>query len=408
MKILHITTGLDAGGAERIMVDLAIAQAARGHEVRVASMLGDGHFTAPLRDAGIDVDDLGFRRGAFPARAALDTVRRVRSFQPDVVHTSLLHANIIGRVTRVLAPVPVVVSTIQNIDERGNQTRSSWRSSARLSLYRLTDRLADLTSQVSEAGAADYVQRRLVSRGRMIYVPNATDTVRFRRDALARATGREALGLRPDDHLFLNVGSLHPQKAQARLIETFADTFGSADHRHLVIVGDGPLRERLERIVEDRGVGHTVRLVGLRTDLTTLLNAADTFVLPSDFEGMPLALLEAMACERPSICTDVGGVGAVATNGRTGYVIPKSDSAALSLAMTAAATLTDAERASMGRAARADVVDQFSLDAITEFWLDLYERVSTHRSRSRIGRPSARWAAPLRSGNSPRTPPPTP
>ena len=163
-RVLLLSTGLDPGGAEIQVVALARSLAGRvGTTVQVVSLLPPGRLAADLEEAGIVVQGLGMRRGRPDPRAVWRLRRIWRAFDPHIVHAHMIHANLLARVTRTVAPCPALICTAHSADEGGG-----WRTWA----YRLTDRLSDRTVQVSRAGAAAYGARGLVDPRRLVHLPN--------------------------------------------------------------------------------------------------------------------------------------------------------------------------------------------------------------------------------------------
>jgi glycosyltransferase involved in cell wall biosynthesis len=231
--------------------------------------------------------------------------------------------------------------------------------------YRLTDRFCALTTHVSEDARAAMVARGAVPATRIAVVPNGIDIARFRPDAQARHRLRAALGIAPGTRVVLNVGRLAAEKAQHRLIDAFAQArTGFASH--LLIAGEGSLRASLAAQIRTLGLGDNVALLGARDDVPALMNAADLFVLSSEFEGLPLVVGEALACGLPVIATDVAGVRALL--GDDGRIVPIGDTAALANALRAALETPPGN----GDHRRNLLPPGFALPEVAARWLALY------------------------------------
>jgi glycosyltransferase involved in cell wall biosynthesis len=182
--------------------------------------------------------------------------------------------------------------------------------------------------------------------------------------------------------VWLTVGRVTAAKDLQNLLQAFGDVCLSDEHVYLWIAGERPPRERqrYEHLVAAMpgGTREKVRRLGLRRDIPALLDAADGFVLASAWEGMPLALGEAMAMEKPVVATDVGGVRELV--GDAGVLVPAKDAAALGGAMLAVMHKSQEERAEMGRAARLRILEDFSMDAKAKEWEALYCSVLAHRA----------------------------
>jgi glycosyltransferase involved in cell wall biosynthesis len=274
----------------------------------------------------------------------------------------MFHANLLGRLIRWVAPVPKVISTAQNSEEGGR---------LRERLYRWTDRWADRTTQVSAAGARRYVERGLVAPEKIAVVPNSVDAGRFAPDPSARAALRAELGL-GETFTWLAVGHLEPQKDYPTLLWALAMGPEAADSIVLV-AGHGSQRDRLAALADELGVARQVRWLGLRRDVSKLLNAADGFVMSSAWEGTPLAMLEAAATGLPVVATDVGGNAEVVVDGEGGWIVPAGDPPALAAGMARILALGSGERRAMGQAARRRVLERYTLAATVDRWEGLYD-----------------------------------
>jgi glycosyltransferase involved in cell wall biosynthesis len=160
--------------------------------------------------------------------------------------------------------------------------------------------------------------------------------------------------------LFLSVGRLSEQKNHRMLLSAFALVRSVCPGARLEIAGEGPLRQVLEEYVQSLGLSDSIVFLGLRSDMPQLLQAADAFVLSSSYEGLSIALLEAMASGLPVVTTAVEGVNDVMTDGRTGMVVGREDTAAFAQAMVKLTQSADLRR-SMGRAAREVVQSRYSI-----------------------------------------------
>lgn len=359
-SILFVITSLDFGGAEVQVVALASELVRRGWKVRLASLLEPKAFAEELCDAGISAESLGMKRGVADPRGISRLARIIREFRPDLVHSHMVHANILARLTRVVAPVPYLISTAHSVSEGGRLRELA---------YRYTDRLCDLTTSVSVAGAERYVEVGATFPGRSQYFPNGIDTSIFQRSMKDRVRLRTELGL-GEGFVWLAVGSLSAHKDYPNMLRAMSLVDSDST---LLIAGQGDLREELEALANSLGIRHRVQFLGLRRDIIALASVADSFLMSSSLEGMPLALLEAAACGLPAVATDIGGMPQIVSD-KSGTLVPPHDSAALALAMTQFEGLTAAVRAEMGAAARRHVVSTFDLGSVVSGWEEIYQR----------------------------------
>ena len=364
-SLLFLITGLAYGGAETQVVRLATRLKERGWEVRIISMTPPKAYVEELEAAGIPVASLGIRHKLPDPRPILRLVQLIRTWQPNVVHSHMVHANLLARLVRPLAPVPTLICTAHNIDEGGR---------FREFLYRLTDLLCDLTTQVSQAGLECYVRVGAVPRGKIRYIPNGVDTGRFRPDLETRSRLRRELGLQ-NAFIWLAVGRFDVQKDYPNMFHAFARVAQERSEARLIIVGKGPLRPAMEEIVQTLGVKDLVGFLGTGRDVPGLMNAADGYVMASAWEGMPIVLLEASSTGLPIVATDVGGNCDVIRDGETGFLVPPKNPEVLAGAMVRLMDLSEGERRRMKEAGRRYIEASYSLDRVVDMWETLYHEL---------------------------------
>jgi glycosyltransferase involved in cell wall biosynthesis len=351
------------GGAEQQVVDLALKLGARGWRVLVLSMTPPIDHMDELAAAHIKLETLSMQRGRPALVALLRYASFVRAWRPDVVHCHMVHANLLGRIGRLFNPRVPVVCTVHNIVEGPR-----WREVA----YRLTDPLASATTAVSAAAAARYVRVGAVPPGRILTIPNGFDFSRDFVPAGAREAVRQALGV--DGFLWVTVGRLVRAKGHDLLLRAFRTVHERRPDARLAIVGDGPAKDALIALTRRLGLEESVTLLGTRRDVPSILAAADSFVLSSRWEGLPMVLLEAAAHRLPIVSTDVGGCREVAKP-ELGAVLTDVTHEAISNAMLHVMELSSSKRASVGAALRNYIQSEFDIDEIVPRWEQLYASV---------------------------------
>ena len=366
-KVLLLTTGLAYGGAETQLVHLATRLHARDWEVRVVSLIPPKAYVEELEAAGIPVVSLGIQNKLPDPRPLLRLARSIRSWRPQIVHSHMVHANLLARLVRLLAPVPVLICTAHNIDEKGRKGSGRLREWA----YRLTDPLCNLTTQVSQAGLERYVRVGAVPGNKIRCIPNGVDTERFRPDPGVRIRLRQKLGF-GEVFVWLAVGRFEEAKDYPTMLQAFGRVSKEQPEVVLLIAGDGPLRPAMEALARNLDIAERVRFLGLRQDIPELMNAADAYVMSSSWEGLPMVLLEASATGLPIVATDVGGNSEVVSHGQTGFLVPPKDLEVLAQAMLRVMTVPEEERQRMGEGARQHIEIHFSLDRVVEQWEALY------------------------------------
>ena len=362
MRIVYFITGLGIGGAEAITVNIANRMQAAGQEVSIVYLAGDNRQKDVLCP-DIRVICLNMQKTPAGFVQALSKARKVlRDIRPDVVHAQMIHANIFARILRLFYPIPFLISTehSKNIGGRG-----------RMWLYRITDRLSDVNTNVSEEATGYFIARQAFSLAKTTTVYNGIDLNRFGSDPSLRESIRQLYGIGQDEFLFLNVGRLVPAKDHKNLLDAFEKVEKKFASSKLLIVGEGELRKELEDCAGKKGLAGKVIFAGMRQNTEAYYNAADCFVLSSAWEGFGLVLAEAMACGVPVVSTDAGGCAEVVNDPR--YVVPVRDAEALSRIMEEICRMPAGNRASLGEANRHSA-GRFSLETICRQWTDIYTK----------------------------------
>lgn len=362
LRIAYVITDLEIGGVPLHLLRLASAVQARGHDVRVLALGGAGPVAAMLEQAGVPVEVCG-ARSSLDVRLWWRLVRRLRRYRPDLVHSLLFHANIAVRLAGPLAGLRPrqIICEIQTVE-----VQRRWH----LVVDRWTQRLCRV-----EVGNSPSVIKHLQENGiaarRLVLVPGGIDVARFVHAAPAE---RSTLGIPARAPLLCWVGRLDPIKGLGDLLDALALMRREMDV-HLLLVGAGPLKAQLEQHARASGVGGAVRFLGARHDVPALLRAADVFVFPSYAEGLPNALMEAMAAGCAIVCTDAPGNRDLVTDGSTGLLCPPRQAAAL--AESTLRFLRDREFAvQIGKNAQNKATRDFSQNAMVDRYLRLYDSLS--------------------------------
>jgi glycosyltransferase involved in cell wall biosynthesis len=386
-RLLFLISSLGMGGAETQVVQLALRFREQGWAVTIVSLTDQNVFSRELADAAIPALTLGLRNGRGALRGLAQLARIAARFQPDVLHAHMVHANLMARLLRVFRRVPVVVCTAHNVDEGGRIREIG---------YRLTDRLCDLTTQVSELGLNRYREIGAVSEGRSRFMPNGVELGRFRFEPARREELRSRLGCTAG-FAWLAVGRFQAQKDYPNMIEAFARTAPGAGH--LFLAGAGPDRAAIEDMVRARGLTDRFTFLGMRRDIDDLMRAVDGFVLSSAWEGMPMVLLEAAASGLPVVATDVGGNASLVEHGVTGLLVPPRNPAALAEAVERISSLPADALDEMRQKARAHIAVRYSLESVARQWAALYEQLFDRKDlRATAGRPLFAMDADLGAG----------
>jgi len=370
MRVMFLSTSMGMGGADKQLLSAAQLMHAQGHAVCIVSLTELGPMGLEARTQGIRTESLDMRRGVPDPRGLIRLIRLVRAWKPDVLHSHMVHANLMARAVRLFARVPVIVSTIHNIYEGG----PLW-----MAAYRVSNGLVDHMTIISEAAADRFVKEGIVPRELLTCVPNGVDTERFRQVAPGtREALRSSIGV-DDRFVWLAVGRFEIAKDYPNMLHAFAQVCQRDSNAVLLLVGHGSLQQETESLAQSLGLGDRIRFLGVRSDVPEVMAAADGYVMSSAWEGMPIALLEAGAAGLPIVATRVGGNHEVVRDGESGFLVPPRDAAALGQAMLRLMEQAPARRRDMGERGREHVRVHYGLGRVVERWQDLYRQVSVRK-----------------------------
>ena len=360
--VAFVIPGIDRiSGAERQVILLAKGLHKRGWHVSVVALSGNGGEAATgLISAGVNYFTLEMRKGLADPRGWLRFNRWLKRESPDVVHAHLPHAAWLSRWSRLAAPVRVLVDTLHS---------SSTGTIGRHLGYRCSDWLANDVTAVSHAVASAHLSARMASK--ITVIPNGVDVEEWRPDPEVRATVRRELNLN-HEFIWFAAGRLDPVKDNPTLLRAIAQLSQAAS---LVIAGAGPLKNGLLSLSKSLGIEARVRFLGFEPNVRRWMQAADGFVLSSLWEGLPMALLEAAACGLPAVATDVPGTREVLQDEETGRLAPGGNPDKLAESMSMMMEASQEARIVMGKRARQNVIDRFSLGAVLYRWEALYREL---------------------------------
>ena len=369
MKILHVISTLDVGGAEMHVLSQVRGQVARGHKVRVAYLLGEGALVADYRAAGAHcIGCVG--KGPLALWRLRPHLR-----WGDLVHSHLLRADFV-----TAAAVCLFGSRRRLISGKHNDERALLRP--------LVSRLHGLVGRIPARTIvlSDHVGRFVAEHGRVpieaqervYYGIDPTPFSEAAANAISRARLRAEFGFGSQDLVLLCVARFAPQKAHEVLIAALAQARQEAPVRLLLVGGDpfGDGVERARAVAQDLGVEQdgTCVFAGIRRDVPALMGASDGFAMASRWEGLGLVFLEAMAAGLPVLSTTVSAIPEVVQDGITGQLVAADDAGALAQVMVEWAG-DPQRRQVLGEAGRQRVNAEFGLDRMVEETLAIYEDV---------------------------------
>lgn len=355
-----IDYAFSTGGAERLAVGLAThLRQDRFEPWLCATREIDPVASRSLRDAGVRHLTLG-RSAKWDVHRLGGLSRVLRRERFDILHTHKFGSNLWGTLIGTACRVPTIVAHEHSWSYEGNRPRA-WLDG------KVIGRLATKFVAVSSADGERMISREGVSPAKVVVIPNGYIPSPVQSETDVRAE----LGLAPDVPVIGIAALLRPEKRVDLLLEAHAHVRAVVPGACLVIAGDGVCRPGLERQAHELGLEGSVHFLGSRTDVDSVLRAADVAALSSDREGSPLLVFECMANQTPLVATAVGGVPDVVDDGRTGVLVPRRDVAALADGLIG--LLTDAERRSRMAAAAREALGRYTIDATAARFADLYD-----------------------------------
>jgi glycosyltransferase involved in cell wall biosynthesis len=365
LKILYVIPTLDRGGSEVHLIGLARALAFHGEDVHIVTLLRRGSCSPLLDGSGVTLRCLNLS-GTFDfPRLFARLVPILREGKFNIVHTFLSGFDLLAAFPAALAGRPVILGARREL--------ASWMKRRHRLFRSLGKPLLTGVVCCSEAVRAFVLREERLPPERVAVVRSGVDCERYRRTPAARTAIRSELGIPADELLFVTVANFGREKGHPVLVEAAGLLPSeSAERSRFLFVGDGPLLGEVRRLVEAKGLATRILFAGSRQDIPAILSAADLFVLPSLSEGLPNALLEAMAGGLPVISTRVGGIPEAVEHGRTGLLIGPGDAGALACSMAELAA-DRFRREAMGRRAL-ERAAEFSLDRMVQGYLALYRR----------------------------------
>jgi glycosyltransferase involved in cell wall biosynthesis len=364
-KILFVSTSTTVGGAEKTLFALAtLLDHRRFATTSVVSLKPEGHYAKRLAAQGVRTETLGLSRAPRPSDASR-LARIIERERPAIVHAVMYQAIQLARMAKKRSAFPFKLVSSPRVNYRS-------RSLVTLLVDRWLKERDDLLIAECDASRRFLISRLGYKPAKVLTIRNGVDLAGWPASKIDRQKKRLELRLGAADVLVGAIGRLDRQKGFATLIEAMARL--KETPLRCVILGDGPERGRLEALIRRHHLERSVWLLGEKTDIPSWLSAFDAYCLPSLWEGLPNALLEAMALGLPVIASRVDGVPEAVTSGKDGLLVPPAKPAALAAALKTLAA-DPALRASLGAAAKAAVSERFTLRRMIGEYERAYESV---------------------------------
>jgi len=366
LRILEIIPSLDQAGAEKQLALLATGLPRQEFDVHVCALTRTGPLAEVLRKHEVPVEEVHKRWKVDPS--AYQRLRRIiQRLKPDLVHTWIFAANSYGRHAAFSAGVQHVLAGERCVDR--------WKSWRELAVDRYLARKTD-SIVTNSAGVIDFYESWGIPRDKFVVIPNGIRLPDPERDDLettlsARDALLEELDLPREARLIGAVGRLWPQKRYKDLIWAADMLKVIRDDTYLLIVGEGPERDRLERFRDQVQIQDRVRFLGHRSDVPAILRQLDCFWIGSGYEGQSNSLMEAMAAGIPVVASNITGNQELVEQGVSGFLVSVGDRAGF--ARWSHSLLEDPALARrIGRAARQRMRDEFSVEKMIDGYAGLY------------------------------------
>jgi glycosyltransferase involved in cell wall biosynthesis len=384
MKVLQVVHDLRLGGAERIAVTLCRGLVERGAQVTLLAVKGAGPQAKDLPQGdGFTMEILGVKRRPswmLPlflwdfARLLFGVMGALRRHRPDVVQTHIPEDDLVLCLAMIFTGIGVHVPLVHSMHFYPDREGRGLRTRLRTRAYRWMAGRAGKVFAVSEPVAAEFSERVGVPRSQLEVLSTGIDLSRFENPP-SREMAREALSLPSDRSVVLALGRVVRAKNYPGLVKSSRIVLEKFPDTLFVLVGDGDRMEAVKKEIAVTGVEASWVLLGSRSDVPLVLAVADLFVQSSDWEGLPVAVLEAMACRLPVVATAAGGTPNIIKDGETGRLVAVGDPTALADALLD--LLADPQEAiKLGEAGFELVRSQYNQDAFLDREMSLLQACS--------------------------------
>lgn len=365
INILHVISKLPVGGVENQLLMILRKYDRKKLSPLVCSLSDKGEIGKEIEESGIEVIPLNKLRHRFDWTIVKDIYTLIRTRDIKIVRTHQYHANLYGRLAALLAHVPCIIASVHNVYTIDKKIH-------RRIINKFLARFTDKVVAVSETVKKDILKYDGLTEDKVSVIYNGIDTNKF-----LNANGnrvRAELGISSEAPVVGTVGRLTLQKGQKYLIDAVSTLREKFPQIVLLFVGDGPLRDELGNHIRALGIDKNAILLGTRRDIPQLLSAMDIFVLPSLWEGLGTALIEAMAAGKPVIATDIPPLKEIVNSEKVGILVPIKDSKAI--ASSIELLLCNRVLAeNLGKSAKERVLSHFTIDITMNKYVSLYENI---------------------------------
>ena len=360
-----LITGLTVtGGAELFVRQMAPLMLKSDYRVRVISLTSGGYLTEELRHEGIETVELGVTKRSF-IKGIIKLDRLWSESQPDILHTHLYHAGIIGRIVAKSNGIRRVI-----VHQHGLETN---RTIFRTILDRYTSSLVMCYAATCQAVALKLLSREKIPQEKIRVIHNGINLEIFTPPNQDQYNPILP-GLDANSYIIGTIGRLSIEKGQETILEAIPLINHQGSFPHLVLIGTGPMQKKLSDKARKLGIEKQVHFLGYRKEVAGYLKQMDLYIQASEWEGVSLALLEAMGASLPVVATDVGGTSEIIEHMKSGYLIPPRDPYQLSLAVNLLQTNKELS-AKLGHEASERIKSNFTSNHTMKSLISLYENL---------------------------------
>ena len=370
IRIVHVISDLDTGGAEVMLAKLVGAMDRSRFSSTVISLTDRGQLGDQIESSGVAVHTLGMKRGRPDIFALPRLIRLFKTCNPTIVQSWLYHADLLSTLAVKFSGAPILVWNVRCSDMDLKRYPPLTRWVQRVLTWWSASPAAVIVN--SEAGKQQHERLGYRPR-RWDVIPNGFDTQRFHPDSSVRLSLRKEWHIPEDAVIVALVARVDPMKDHSTFLDAAQEVSKARQHARFLLVGKDT--ETLAPAIAAKGLTDLVRLLGYRSDVEYLLPGVDVLCLSSVGEGFPNVIGEAMACGIPCVSTDVGDARSII--GDTGLIVPARDPASLAHAIIDLIDRGPAEREHLGRAARARIESEYSLARIVDRYSVLYSDLAS-------------------------------
>ncbi|MDP8219679.1 MAG: glycosyltransferase [Candidatus Theseobacter exili] len=368
IKLIHIISDLDMGGAEKLLSDFIEVLDRKRFEIKVIYFRGTAPLLEGIKSFGVPVTHLKIKKALSPL-CFMKLYRILRQERPDIVHTHLILGDFYGITAAKLSGVPVICST------KHNTHYFKFHGNIFSKIDSILMNMCDKIIAVSNAVRDFYVENEKIPVSKFEVVRNGVFVEKYN-DITVRPL--HGVSLLEETPICLCVANFTRQKGHETLLQAWKEIESLSGNPVLLLAGSGPEEKRLISIVHELNISKSVRFIGTRRDVPELMKKSILVILPSHWEGLGIVLMEAMSSGRAVVATEVGGIPEIVDDGQTGLLVPPNDFAALSVALRALIS-NEKLRNKMGAAGKNKALSNFGIKMMVDKIESLY--ASMHKNK---------------------------